>query len=273
MGAGGYGLLLAALGAGAILGALAMPRLRAALSDNQMLVAATLTYAIVLAVLALVPVPAVVAVALVPAGTAWMAVLSNVGAEVQLFLPRWVRARGLGTYQTVFFGAQGLGAFGWGLVAERVGLVTAFLIAAAGTAAGAATVRLWPLPETRHLNREPAVYWPEPDLAVEPEPTAGPVVIEVTYVVKPDNEAAFLDAIHQLRRSRMRTGAVQWGVFRAGEVPDQLVELYLVPTWDEHLRQHGGRLTGADEELERKVRALSEAPPRVVHLLPADAPD
>ncbi len=269
MGAGGYGLLLAALGAGAILGALVMPKLRAALSDNQMLVAASLTYALVLAVVALVRVPAVAALALVPAGTAWMAVLSNIAADVQLFLPRWVRARGLGTYQTVFFGGQGLGALGWGLVAERVGLVTAFLIAAAGTAAGAATVRLWPLLDTRHLDREPAVYWPEPDLAVEPEPTAGPVVIEVTYLVKPDNEAAFLDEMRLLRRSRMRTGAVQWGVFRAGEVPDQLVEVYVVPTWDEHLRQHSGRLTGADEALEQRVRALAEAVPRVMHLLPA----
>jgi MFS family permease len=270
LGAGGYGLLLGALGVGAILGAVVMPRLRAALSTNQMLVAASLVYAAVLVVLALVRVPVLVALALVPAGTAWMAVLSNVGAEVQLFLPRWVRARGLGTYQTVFFGAQALGAFAWGLLADRVGLVTTFLLAAAGTAASAATVRAWPLLDTRNLNREPAVFWPEPQLAVEPEPSAGPIVVEVTYTVKPDNEAEFLAEMRYLRRTRMRTGAVQWGVFRAGEVPDQFVEIYVVPTWDEHLRQHGGRLTGADEEIDRRVKALSEPPPRVQHLLPTE---
>jgi MFS family permease len=270
MGAGGYGLLLAALGLGAILGAMVMTRMRAALSDNQMLVAASLTYAAVLAVVALVRVPAVVAVVLVPAGTAWMTVLANLNAEVQMFLPRWVRARGLGTYQLVFFGCQAVGALIWGVVANRIGLVATFLITAAATAAGAATVRFWPLMETRHLDREPAVPWPEPQLTTEPDPSAGPVVVEVTYTVRPANESAFLAAMSHLRRSRMRTGAVQWGIFRTGEVPDQMVEVYVVPTWDEHLRQHGGRMTGADVELDRQVKALSEVPPRVAHLLPAD---
>jgi transmembrane secretion effector len=92
----------------------------------------------------------------------------------------------------------------------------------------------------------------------------------VTYTILPEQEAAFLDEVDRLRRSRMRTGAVQWGVFRAGEVPDQMVEVYVVPTWGEHLRQHGGRMTGSDQELDRRVRALSAVPPRVIHLLPAD---
>jgi MFS family permease len=123
MGAGGYGLLLAALGVGAVVGALVMGRVRAALSTNQMLAAASLTYAVVLAALPLIRVPAVAVILLVPAGSAWMTVLSNLNAEVQLFLPRWVRARGLGTYQMIFFGGQAIGALAWGLLADRIGLV------------------------------------------------------------------------------------------------------------------------------------------------------
>ncbi|MFI5914412.1 MFS transporter [Dactylosporangium sp. NPDC051541] len=269
MGAGGYGLLLAALGVGAVLGALVLPRLRTALSDNQMLAVGSLIYAAALAAVALVHVPAVAVIALVPAGLAWMAVLSNANAGLQLFLPHWVRARGLGTYQGAFFGGQALGAFGWGLLAERAGLVPAMLTAAGATAAGAATIRFWPLIATRHLNRDPATPWPEPALTVEPERFAGPVVVEVTYVVAPANEPAFLAAAAALRRTRMRTGAVQWGLFRAGEQRHELTEVYVVPTWDEHLRQHTGRLTGADAEVDHRVRALAERPPRVIHLLPA----
>ena len=268
MGAGGYGLLLAAVGAGAVAGAFIMSRLRMWLRDNQLLLAASLTYAAVLVVLALVRVPAVVAVALVPAGAAWVAVLSDANAGVQMFLPGWVRARGLGAYQVVFFGGQGIGAFLWGLVAEQVGLVAAFLAAGVITAAGAATIRLWPLIDVHHLNRDLAVYWPEPQLRVEPDPSAGPVVVTVTYVVAPDNEPAFLDAMTAVRRSRMRTGAVQWGIFRHGEKPDRLVEIYVVPSWDEHLRQHSGRLTGTDQEIERRARAFAETEPEVTHLLP-----
>ncbi|MDG6105778.1 MFS transporter [Dactylosporangium aurantiacum] len=269
MGAGGYGLLLAALGAGAVLGAMVLPRLRAGLSDNWLLAAASVTYALVLTLLALVREPVVAALALVPAGFCWMAVLSNANAELQLFLPRWVRARGLGTYQSVFFGGQAVGAFAWGLLANRAGLVPALLAAAAVTVAGAATVPLWPLIDTRHLNRDPATPWPQPRLTVEPDRFAGPVVVEVTYTIAAEDEPAFLAMADALRRTRMRTGAVQWGVFRAGEFPDRMVEVYVVPSWDEHLRQHSGRMTGADEELDRRVAALSAPPPTVVHLLPA----
>ena len=67
------------------------------------------------------------------------------------------------------------------MLADHVGLVPALLAAAALTAAGAATIRIWPLIESRHLNRELAVYWDEPQLTVEPDPAAGPVVVEVRY--------------------------------------------------------------------------------------------
>src|SRR3954469_22548519 len=272
MGPGGYGLLLAALGVGAVGGALIMPRLQARLSDNRLLVIASLVYAGGLAVVALVPSAIVVTLALIPAGMAWMAVLTNVNAIVQMFLPRWVRARGLGAYQVVFFGGQALGALAWGLVAERIGLVDTFLAAAVLTALCAATLVQWPLIETRHLDREPAVFWPEPDLTVEPDVDAGPVVITATYTGPARNEPAFLDAMRRVRQTRMRTGAVQWGVFRHGETHHRLIEMYVVPTWGEHLRQHTGRLTGTDRDIELRARALADGPPEVAHLLPPDSP-
>lgn len=270
MGAGGYGVLLAAVGLGAVVGAPLMPRLRARLSDNQLLVASAVVYGVALGVLALVPNAVVVTVALVPAGTAWMTVLSSINANVQMFLPGWVRARGLSTYQIVFFGGQGLGALAWGLVADRIGLVSTFLVAAVLTAAGGATVRWWPLIEARHMNRDAVSYWPEPQIAVEPDRATGPVVVMVRYTIAAADEPAFLAAMQGVRRSRLRTGAVQWGLFRPGEDPGRIVEIYVVPSWDEHLRQHEGRLTGSDQETEARARALSQAEPEVTHLLPAE---
>src|SRR5439155_837351 len=218
--------------------AFVLPRLRGRLSDNGLLVVASVAYTAVLVVLALVRNRVVVTVALVPAGTAWMLALSNVNAAVQLFLPGWVRARGLAAYQVVFFGGQALGAPAWGLVAQHVGLVESFLAAAACTAAGVATVRFWPLHDTRDMNREPAAYWAPPRLAVEPDPDAGPVVVTLAYTVAPEDEDEFRAAMLPVRRSRLRSGAVQWGLFRDGEVPDRLVEAYVVPTWQEHMYQH-----------------------------------
>jgi MFS family permease len=271
MSASGYGILLAALGVGAIGGALVMPRIQTHVTDNQLLLYATLVYAAVLAIVAFVPNPVVVTIALIPAGTAWMAVLANVNAIVQMFLPRWVRARGLGAYQLVFFGGQAIGSVLWGLVADQIGLVGAFAIAAVLTAIGAATLMWWPLIETRHLDREPVVVWPDPDLAIDPDPTAGPVVIISTYIVPPDTEPDFLAAMRDIRRMRLRTGAVQWGIYRHGESGDKLIEMYVVPTWDEHLRQHNVRLTGTDRDIYLRAGAFADGRPDVAHLLPADS--
>jgi hypothetical protein len=38
-------------------------------------------------------------------------------------------------------------------------------------------------------------------------------------------------------------------------------EVYQVPTWEEHLRQHQGRLTEGDEADEERAQALAEGPP------------
>src|SRR6185436_18558000 len=73
-----------------------------------------------------IPHPAVAFLVLIPAGAAWIVVLAWSNAEIQLFLPVWVRARGLATYQMVLFGSQAVGAIAWGLMAERIGLVPAF---------------------------------------------------------------------------------------------------------------------------------------------------
>ena len=52
------------------------------------------------------------------------------------------------------------------------------------------------------------------------------------------------------------------------EKPDRFVEVFSVASWDEHLRQHDGRLTAADRDAEDAVGALSDPPPRAEHLLP-----
>ena len=61
------------------------------------------------------------AVLLVPAGMAWLFVLMGVTGALQVFLPQWVRARGLSTYNMVFAASQATGSLLWGLVAQAVG--------------------------------------------------------------------------------------------------------------------------------------------------------
>jgi MFS family permease len=270
LGADGYGLLLGALGAGAVAGALLLPRLRARFAGNTMVAAASAVYALVLVLIVIVPNTVLAMIVLLPAGAAWIAVLSDINAELQLFLPAWVRARGLSIYQMVLFGAQAFGALAGGAIAEPFGVKIAFLIAAATMLVGLATIRFWPLIETSGMDRRAIAYWPEPALVFDTTPDSGPVVVKNVYTVATEKEQPFLEAMTNVRLSRLRTGASQWGLFRDGEVPHRFVELYVVHSWDEHLRQHRYRITGADHDYEEQASAFSDPPPEVSHLISVD---
>ena len=107
---------------------------------------------------------------------------------------------------------------------------------------------------------------------LDPDTDAGPVLVTVAYPVRPERQAAFVAAMQAVRRSRQRTGATRWGLFQDGADPRRMVEVYLVPSWEEHLRQHAGRLTGADRAGEERARALADGDPQVTHLRPPGTP-
>jgi MFS family permease len=272
LGAAGYGVLLGAVGGGAVAGALLLPRFRARISSNLLVGAASAVYALVLALVVVVPNTILAVIVLLPAGAAWIAVLSDVNAELQLFLPAWVRGRGISVYQMVLFGAQAAGAVAWGAIAEPLGVRNTFFIASAILLATVATFRFWPFIETAGMDRQTRTYWPEPDLVVDAGADSGPVVVKSVYTIAPEKEPEFLEAMKLLRSSRLRTGATQWGLFRDGEVAHSFVEMYVVPSWDEHLRQHRYRITGVDHEFEARADALSDPPPDVSHLIAVNNP-
>jgi hypothetical protein len=180
-----------------------------------------------------------------------------------------VRARGLSAYLLVFLGGQAIGSLVWGLVATWTSIGTALAVAGVLLLMVSASVMLLPLsPNTAVLDRSVSAHWPTPNLVLEPEPEDGPVLVLTTYTVRPDNVAGFLSAMEAVGRSRRRSGAVRWRVFQDGAQPDRFVEAFLVDSWDEHLRQHEGRLTASDRVLEDRAHALAEGAPVVEHLIP-----
>jgi hypothetical protein len=116
------------------------------------------------------------------------------------------------------------------------------------------------------MDRSPASYWPEPHLDFDPEPDDGPVLVTVTYRVPEDRETPFLEAMEAVRRSRQRSGASRWDLYRDGADRHQFVEVFVVPSWAEHVRQHDERLTGTDQALEERAIALADSAPEVQHL-------
>jgi MFS family permease len=267
-GSAGYGLLLGALGAGAVLGAAVLPRVGSRLSANRLMLLSGMLFAGSLVACVFVPNVVVLAILLVPAGMAWLTVLMGVTGALQVFLPGWVRARGLSMFNVVFAGSQAFGSLLWGLLAQGFGLVPTFVAAAAVMAVGAATVAVWPLPDVADWDRDPAVYWPDPELAYEPDPREGPILVTVRYVVPPEDEAEFLEAMELVRGVHLRTGATSCWVYRDGADPTVFFLVGLYPTWEEHLRQHAGRLTDTDRSVEETALAFSDPPAYADHLLP-----
>ncbi len=270
--ADGYGLLFASLGFGAVIGALCLGWVRQHLSSTAVLGLAGVSFALAFGSLAVAPNGWVAIPLLVVCGFGWTATVATIISELQLFLPGWVRARAIAIYLMVFLGSQAVAAPIWGQVTQHLGLRVAIVAAAALVAASAAGGLVLKVPESQHLDRAPLAYWGVAPVVLEPEPNAGPIVVSIEYEVSPDDEADFLLAMESMRRSRLRSGASRWDLYRVGERPDLFLEQFQVPTWQEHQRQHDGRLTGEDQAIEDTAFSHIVGTPRTKHLLPPGTP-
>ena len=268
VGPGGYGVMFAALGLGAIAGALVLGRVRRVLSTTATLTTAGLLMALcLLALVAVHGYPAAL-VTLVGAGLAWTATISTLVGELQLFLPQWVMARGMAIWTMVFTGCQALGALLWGVVANQVDLVATFTVTAGLAAAVAGIGLFWRVPDASADALDPVAYWGEARVALRPDPSVGPVQIAVSYTVAAGREQDWLAAMADLRRSRLRSGATRWELNRDAAHPDRFIEQFWVPTWEEHQRQHEGRLTARDQAVEQTALSFSDPPATAAHFLP-----
>jgi MFS family permease len=270
LGSGGYGLLLASVGVGAVLGTALLPRLRARWSLDAVVAGSSLAFGLACALIAWVHVVGVVAAALVVTGFAWIAALSSLNATAQTVLPDWVRSRGMALYIIVFQGGQAVGALIWGLVVKQGDTRVAFAVVAGGLlVGGVGAARRWPLLPPGAIDVRPVQPWAEPDMVIEPDPGHGPVLVTVEYRVPPERADDFREAMRPVGRARRRSGGERWGLFQDGADPERFVEVYVVATWEEHLRQHQERITHTDRLFEERARALvvEGTEPKVEHLL------
>jgi hypothetical protein len=272
-GAASYGILLGCLGAGAVAGAFALPKIRQTTSaDVVVLTASLVTAAIVTAVVFVRSLAAAVPLMLV-AGACWIAVLSTLNVAAQVSLPAWVKARGLSVYLMVFNGGLAFGSPLWGFVADRLGMPLALAISGGGLAAAALAVLRWKLPAVDVSGLAPSMHWPAPLVALEDlEAEKGPVMIEIEYRIEPTQQVAFSHALQELGQARRREGAIFGDHFIDVSDPARNVEVFMLESWLEHLRQHE-RVTVADRSIQERALAfhVGDSPPRVVHLVAGKA--
>lgn len=259
-----YGLFLGCFGLGAIGGVFMNARVRARFSNERVVELAFAGFAVALAGLAFAPVIAVVVVMLVLGGMCWVLALSLFNTTVQLSTPRWVLARALSFYQTAVFGGLASGAWGWGAVADRVGIAVAYGAAAAVLVAGALLGKLFQVNEFDDLDLTPLGLKASAEPKIDLRARSGPIFIMVEYEIWHDDTAAFLALMQERRRIRIRDGAQRWALLRDLERPELWSEKYYVATWVEYSR-HLSRRTKADLALQEAIRALHRGtePPKV----------
>ncbi|HZF14143.1 MAG TPA: MFS transporter [Thermoanaerobaculia bacterium] len=267
-GAAGYGLLLGALGIGAVAAAMVLPRLKRNNSTDAVVAAATLVFAAATVTLAYVRSFWGLMAAMLFAGGAWLSLLSSLNVAVQTLVPSWVRARALSVYMLVFYAGLAGGSALWGTLGDHLSVSTSLLISAVGMVLGLALTARYHLRSGEGLNLAPSRMWPAPIVRHEPEPERGPVLVTVQYLIDPARRDEFNEAMRAVRRIRLRDGAMEWGLFADAAVENRMVEVFLVKSWIEHLRQHE-RVTYADQDIEAQARTfhLGEGPPVVHHLI------
>jgi MFS family permease len=267
----GYGLLLGCFGAGAIGGALIMQPARARWSTEAVVSTGVAVVGLVIVMMSGLHRLATLAPVMLIGGAAWVLFISLINALVQNLAPAWVQARVLAVFILVYQGSFAAGSAAWGAVAERAGIGTALVVAGIGTMATTVLALLAALPEAT-ADLSPWNGWRMPGVVRQDESylSQGPVLVTVEYAVVPGKRTEFVEAVHQYGRIRRRDGAYRWGIYRDTVNANRYLEIFLVRSWAEHLRQHE-RMTLADLELERRVSGYLTGDTVVHHLIYAQS--
>ena len=262
----GYGVLLGGLGVGAVTGAAILARLQRRFHVEQLARVGTIVFALACLVVAWTPIFAVACVAMWVAGICWLTLLSLFYVVAQNSIAGWVRARGLAFYLLVFYAGIAAGSAVWGALASRVGTPWSLSTAAAGLLVTLPLLARRRLPDVTGLDLSPTRFSPAP--RVDTPLDHGPVMVTVRYRIDDADRRAFAAVMRDIERLRRRDGAVGWSLYEDAENPRTFVEVFLVESWVEHLRQHE-RPTRNDVAVRERVRALhrGDGPPKVAHYL------
>ncbi|WP_350261824.1 MFS transporter [Pantoea sp. BJ2] len=256
LGPGGYGIMLGCIGIGAICGALLLPRMRKRFNPDQLMVLASLMFAITLLALAFIRHLWLLNAFEFFTGFAWIAVLSTLNLGAQRSAAKWVKARALAVYLTVFFGSMTLGSAIWGQLASIFSIPLSLTVATVGMLLASLTVLRWRLDQDPDLNLDlSTVSDPLPVLEIRHD--RGPVMVSYHYQINRSDAHAFAVCMQDMRRVRRRGGALNWSLYEDMLQPDMFVETFVVGSWMEHLRQRE-RYTMNDQKIQNRVLAFHQ---------------
>jgi len=261
-----YGLLLGVMGVGALVGAFSRAAANAGLG-RRTLAASMALYGLGGIGIGLSGFPWLTGLLLAAVGVVWVWGLTTLNATIQTLTHSWVRGRALSLYTLAFSGVWPLGALLAGGVADAIGIAHAVaVLSAAAALLGLAAFRM-PIVGIDDVAapQEPEDY----DLAPhgDAEVAGGPVLVLNTWSIDESRLAEYLEAMAELRRVRLRTGAFRWRLYRHFEEPHRMTEAFSLDSWEEHVRQHH-RIDAVDADIIRWARSFDvNGGPRARHLV------
>lgn len=251
LGPGGYGIMLAFIGVGAICGAVMLPRLRKRFNPDRLMVLSSLMFAITLLALAFVRNFWLLNAFEFFTGFSWIAVLSTLNLGAQRSAAKWVKARALAVYLTVFFGAMTVGSAVWGQLASHYGIPASLCVATVGMLLASTTALRWRLDQDPDLDLDLSnVDSGVPALDIHHD--RGPVMVSYEYLIRHEDAHDFVLCMQDMRRVRRRGGAINWSVYEDILQPGIFVETFIVGSWMEHLRQRD-RYTMNDQKIQNRL--------------------
>ncbi|MES2717527.1 MAG: MFS transporter [Pseudomonadota bacterium] len=262
LGAEGFGGLMACLGAGAVAAGLSIGPLRQRLGLERLVAVCCVVFAGVMVVAVMSRWALPVYLALVAGGGAWMAVMNTFNTATQTSAPPWVRSRATAMHVLSALGPFALGSAFWGAVAGLLGLQAALLVASALMLSNLLLAPRFPLRMGALHEVTPAPFT-DLLLADQPDPSAGPVAVELSYRIDPAQAEAFLSLATQLKGPRQRDGATFWRIYRDLDDAGRYVERFIVTSWADYLHQRA-RQTVADQDIEAQLRLMLLPGERVV---------
>jgi transmembrane secretion effector len=211
---------------------------------------------------------------MIAGGAVWIMLMASFNVATQTTVPSWVRARALALYLLTFQGGMAAGSLIWGSLAQHGGISVALWCAAGGLIVGLSATAWYPLTESEELDLTPSSHWPEPALAIAPDPEEGPVLVMVEYRIRPEQAQDFTLAMRAVQEQRLRDGAFRSGLYRDPADPSRYLETFVVESWAEHLRLHE-RMTVSDRIVEERARDfhIGRRPPAISHYVYAHTSD
>jgi hypothetical protein len=161
-----------------------------------------------------------------------------------------VRSRALALYQLSSNGGIVVGSFFWGWLGTEVGLSTTLLAAACAALVLGVIARQFDI-DSEHSPGSPRMPVPLAPEDVAPElvstiiATRSRVRESQHYRIDPARQQEFLAVMADVRDVRGRCGALDWQLYEDVAHPEGWLEVWMVESWTDHLRE-AARMSEAD---------------------------